>query len=89
MCKTKERFFEKVRLMWLNEPNYSDEQVSTIEIPTLIMAGENEQYVKEIHTRKMAELIPNSILNIIKGAKHECIIEKSKLTNDIMYNFLK
>lgn len=82
-------FFEKVRKMWLNEPNYTDEQVSTIKIPTLIMAGENEQYVKEEHTKKLADLIPNSIIEIIKDAKHECIVEKPKTTNEIMYNFLK
>jgi pimeloyl-ACP methyl ester carboxylesterase len=82
-------FFEKVRLMWLNEPIYTEEQISKIQLPTLIIAGQNEQYIKESHTIKMAKLIPNSKLVIIKDTKHECLIEKPKYTNEIIYNFLK
>lgn len=59
------RNMELLGLM-VNEPNIKIEEIHSIKIPTLVIAGKND-IIKESHTREIADNIPNAILSIIKG----------------------
>lgn len=58
----------KTELMGLmvNEPNIKVEELHSIQVPTLVIAGKNDM-IKEKHTREIADNIPNAELSIIDG----------------------
>lgn len=81
-------FLDKVREMWFTQPNYSDNDLKNIQNPFLIIVGEDEDFILESHTRKMAELIPNSILTLIPEGTHYVPLEKPGEVNTALLNFL-
>lgn len=52
--------------LMVNEPNIKIEEIRSIKIPTLVIAGKKDM-IKESHTREIAANIPNAELSIIKG----------------------
>lgn len=50
----------------VNEPNIKIEEINSIKIPTLVIAGKKDM-IKESHTIEIANNIPNAKLSIIKG----------------------
>lgn len=89
--KTREemRSYENAKLkeMWLNEPNYALEQLSTIRAPTLIAAGDRDAVELE-HFTAMYRAIPGAELAIIPGATHFVLWEKAELAATIFKTFL-
>lgn len=59
------RNMELLGLM-VNEPNIKIEEIRSIKISTLVIAGEKD-IIKESHTREIADNIPNAKLSIMKG----------------------
>ena len=82
-------FIKKIAKMWLTEPNYSEEQIKTIKCPTLVMTGQNEEYIFESHTRQLAQLLQNAQLELIPNSGHECLMEQRKLCNSIIDEYLR
>ena len=56
--------------------------------PTLIMTGENEIGSTQKMSKELHQEIKNSVLYIIKDAKHGATIEQSKDVNDQLIKFL-
>lgn len=52
--------------LMVNEPNIGPDELSKITVPTLVICGSRDM-IKESHTKKIAENIPNAKLSIIKG----------------------
>lgn len=52
--------------LMVNEPNIRRNELSKITAPTLVICGKNDM-IKESHTKKIAENIPDAKLSIIKG----------------------
>ncbi len=52
--------------LMVNEPNIKIEEINSIKIPTLVIAGKKDM-IKESHTIEIANNIPNAKLSIIKG----------------------
>lgn len=52
--------------LMVNEPNIGLDELSKITAPTLVICGSRDM-IKESHTKKIAENIPNAKLSIIKG----------------------
>lgn len=80
------RNMELLGLM-VNEPNIKIEEIHSIQIPTLVIAGKNDM-IKESHTKEIAENIPNAKLSILKG-NHFIANEKSDAFNQEIEGFLK
>lgn len=56
----------------LEEPNITKEDLLKINIPVLVLAGENKkELVNEEDTRFIAKNIPNSILRILENESQE------------------
>lgn len=81
-------FFEKVRTMWLTQPNYAPADLKKIGAPTLIILGEKDS-IKRDHGEEMQRLIPGSRLHIIQGASHFVGMEKPDELNMAIIDFLK
>lgn len=64
------------------------EIVQNIEIPTLIMVGTKDILLPSMLSESLHEKIPNSRLEIFKGAGHGFIVEVADKVNQILWNFI-
>lgn len=74
--------------MMLTEPNITADELKSIKCPTLVLAGEFDM-ICEKETRIIAEHIPNSTLNIIKGRGHGDYVVNSDFLKNIITEYLK
>lgn len=68
-------FVAQISNMWATEPNWTDEQVAAITVPTTVVAGEYDEAILRPHTEKIAALIPGSALVILPGASHFAMLQ--------------
>jgi pimeloyl-ACP methyl ester carboxylesterase len=62
--------------------------VAEISAPTLIICGEEDQMTPIHFSEYLADQIPNSKLEVIPGAGHMVMLEKSQIVARLMANFL-
>jgi pimeloyl-ACP methyl ester carboxylesterase len=79
---------EKIKKLWLTEPEYTQKEISSIKAPTLVITGKNEESIKEEHTKNIAQTIPNAKLELIPNTGHFCPVEDPKTVNRLISNFL-
>lgn len=65
------------------------DKLAQIEVPTLIIVGEEDLPRPVYEAQAMAKLIPNAELCIIPKAGHICTLEQPKRVNDVLNIFLK
>jgi len=80
---------EKIRTLYLTEPNFTPEELGTITVPTLILDGQNETVIRLDHPQKIAESIPNAQLVILQNAGHSAATENPAAWNNAVLDFLK
>jgi pimeloyl-ACP methyl ester carboxylesterase len=80
-------FYRKVVEMWRTQPHYTISDLSHIEAPTLVIAGESD-LVRRDHTDQLAKAIPKSQEFIVQGADHGVPYEKSAIVNSAILQFL-
>lgn len=64
------------------------EQLKNIQIPTLIIVGEEDLPRPPYEAQEMTQLIPNATLEIIPKAGHICTVEQPQYVNKIIDRFL-
>jgi pimeloyl-ACP methyl ester carboxylesterase len=79
--------YRKVVEMWRTQPHYTISDLSHIEAPTLVIAGESD-LVRRDHTDQLAKAIPKSQEFIVQGAGHSVPYEKSAIVNSAILQFL-
>ena len=84
--KKNENFLPAYKI-FVNSDNYHI-NYSNFNMPTLIMTGENEVGSTPLMSEGINKEIKNSILCIVKNAKHGVTIEKSEKVNTKISNFL-
>ncbi len=80
---------EKIRVMWLAEPNFSAADLAKITSPTLIMDGQQEELIRPDHAKEIAALIPSAKLVMLPNVGHYGTFKTPKQWNDAVANFLK
>jgi 3-oxoadipate enol-lactonase len=60
----------------------------TINVPTLVIAGEEDKLVPLAETKEIAEVIPNARLELIPGAGHLANLENPEHFNDVLLTFI-
>ena len=78
---------DKLFKMMLKEPNISIEELKTIRIPTVVLAGEKD-VIKLKHTKQISGNIQNSKLEIIKNENHGSYIIHSDKIYDILKKYI-
>lgn len=73
--------------LMVNEPNINVNELSAIQIPTLVIAGTRDM-IKTSHTKEIANNIPNSQLSIICG-NHFIANKESEKFNKEVEKFLQ
>ena len=68
-------------------PNFTKEQLKQIKVPTLVVAGDHD-IINLDQTITIFTSLPHSQLFIVPGTTHLELIEKSKLVNSVVINFL-
>ena len=56
--------------MWRNEPNFSEDELKSITVPTEIVVGDHDEFIRPEHSRYLAETIPGAKLVILKNVSH-------------------
>ena len=79
---------EKIKKLWLTEPEYTQKEISSIKAPTLIITSKNEELINEEHTKNIAQTIPNAKLDLIPNSGHFCPVEDPKTVNRLIIDFL-
>ena len=51
-------FVAQISEMWATQPNYTEDQLRAITVPTVIFDGDHDEAIEPAHTAEMAELIP-------------------------------
>ena len=72
----------KLRMM-LREPNITAEELSSIKVPTTVIAGEKDLVIRK-ETEAIAAAIPGSKLRIIKGEGHGSYIVHKTAVADLI-----
>jgi pimeloyl-ACP methyl ester carboxylesterase len=79
---------KKLKKMWLNEPNITEQELNSIKQQTLIVVGDNDM-IKIQHTINMFESITNANLLIVPNASHEVLNEKPDFVFPLIFNFIE
>jgi pimeloyl-ACP methyl ester carboxylesterase len=80
---------EKLRTLYLTEPNFTSKELATITAPTLILDGQNETVIRLDHPQTILESIPNAQLVILPNVGHSAITENPTTWNNAVLDFLK
>ncbi|MCP4181161.1 MAG: alpha/beta hydrolase [bacterium] len=78
----------KLKRMWLNEPNLTERQLNLIRQQTLIIVGDNDM-IKIRHTINMFENITNANLLIVPNSTHEVLSEKQDFVFPLIFDFIE
>lgn len=71
--------------MMLEEPHITKEELEQIQIPVLVLAGEND-VIKQGETGQIASFLPNAKMHIIKGEGHgSYIVHSTKFVKYLIY----
>jgi pimeloyl-ACP methyl ester carboxylesterase len=62
--------------------------LDTIGVPTLVVAGREDQLIPVDHARSMSRLIPNAHFTLIAGAGHLAPMEQPVPTSRVIAEFL-
>ncbi len=72
--------------LMVNDPNVNAEELSRIQSPTLVVAGDKDM-IKDKHTRLIAKSIPRAELSVIPG-NHFVANQKPEAFNEVVLRFL-
>jgi pimeloyl-ACP methyl ester carboxylesterase len=81
-------FRAALRQMYQTEPALRPEALATIRAPTLVIAGEHEQFYTREHFETMAQLIPDARLVILPNASHGGPRQQPAAFHEIVAGFL-
>ena len=79
--------FEKLSRMWSKEPTLTVEDLATIEIPVLVIAGDDDIVAMD-HTVALYQALKQGQLAVIPGASHLVFMEQPDLINTLIERFL-
>ncbi|UCG08633.1 MAG: alpha/beta hydrolase [Desulfobacterales bacterium] len=82
----RENFFAVIKSLWDWE---AGDELRRINVPTLILAGENDTLAPPCFSRLLHDAIPNLKLLIIENASHYLVLEQPQLVNTEILKFLK
>jgi pimeloyl-ACP methyl ester carboxylesterase len=64
------------------------DHVGSIDLPTLVLHGTDDRVLPVENGRRIAEKLPDARLEILEGAPHMLMIERSKEVNELLEAFL-
>jgi pimeloyl-ACP methyl ester carboxylesterase len=80
-------FFHKSERMWREEPTMTVDDIRRIEVPTLVLVGDDDA-IEYDHTVELFEALPAGQLAVVPGTSHVLMLEKPALVNQLVLEFL-
>jgi len=84
-----EAFSAAVGTMQRTEPNYSPADLARIRVPTTIMLGERDEFIKRTHAEYLARTIPDADFVLLPGVSHFAPLHRPRLFNAAMLAFVE
>jgi 3-oxoadipate enol-lactonase len=81
-------FAAQVRAI-LDAPDALIDELASIDVPTLVIVGNQDILTPRGDSEELAELIPGAELVVISGAAHGLMIEHASTFNKILFDFLR
>jgi len=81
-------FLDNISTMWTKEPNFTDDQLRSISVPTWIVDADHDEAIKRENTDHMAALIPNAGELILPAVSHFAFMQDPVLFNETLLRFL-
>ncbi|WP_137128627.1 alpha/beta hydrolase [Rhizobium sp. FY34] len=81
-------FVTQIGEMWSTEPNWTDEQLKSIETETAIVLGDHDEAITREHTDYLAKMIPAAKLLILKDASHFAMLQDPAGYNTAIRDFI-
>ena len=81
-------FVDQISKMWAEQPNWTDEQLKSIQTPILVVDGDHDEAIKREHTEYIAATIPGAGLLILPNASHFAFLQDPALFNATVLHFL-
>lgn len=81
-------FNAAVGKMWDTLPAYTEQQLRSIKVPTVIADGEYDEAIKQSHDRYMADSIPGARLVILPNVSHFAMLQNPAEFNSAVLDFL-
>ncbi len=82
-----DQFVSAVGLMMRTQPNYTKQDLGTIEVPVFVALGEHDEFIKREHASYLAEVIPGATLNILPGVSHFAPLQRPDEFNETVLAF--
>jgi pimeloyl-ACP methyl ester carboxylesterase len=86
--KEYDAFVEQISKMWADQPNWTDDQLKTIDTPVLVVDGDHDEAIKREHTEYIAATIPHAGLLILPNTSHFAFLQDPKQFNFAILHFL-
>jgi pimeloyl-ACP methyl ester carboxylesterase len=80
-------FYAKTLKLWREQPTLTVDDVATVRVPTLVLAGDDEAIHLQ-HTAAMYESLPDAQLGIVPGTSHVLTMEKPDIVNRLILDYL-
>jgi pimeloyl-ACP methyl ester carboxylesterase len=75
--------------LYTSEPNWSHDEIRSIQTPFLVLDGVDEEVIDIGHARLMADLLPNGELCLIPGTGHFAMIDCPEEFTRIVVDYLQ
>lgn len=81
-------FVAQIGQMWGTQPNWTDEQLGTIQAEVLVLDGDHDEAIKLSHAEYIAMTIPHARLQILPDTSHFAFIQDPAAFNRAILQFL-
>ncbi len=91
LSKTPKQFDEfvaQISGMWAKEPDFTPEQLKSIQVPVAVAEGEYSEAIKLEHTKQMAAFIPGSTLILLPNLSHFAMWQDAEAFNAAVLKYL-
>jgi 3-oxoadipate enol-lactonase len=88
MTRPAHSFASQVRAILATDDSLADE-LGTIDVPTLVIVGNQDILTPRGDSEEIAERIPGAELVVISGAAHGMMVEHASTFNTILFDFLR
>ncbi len=87
-------FLERISALWVDLPDFTTDELATINAPTLVIAGDKDEYLSTWPDplqvfRATAEAIPGAKMEVVHGGAHGLHMSHATLVNQLILSWLK
>ncbi len=83
-----DEFVANIYQTWITEPDWSEDQMRSIQTPILVLDGIDEEVIDIDHVRLLADLLPNGELLLMPGTGHFAMVDQPAEFTRIVVDYL-